>query len=66
MSKQDYELIAGVFAGVNPDDYTSPDQLRTALLHQLALALRRNKTSFNVVQFMKAARPTRSAVHAVR
>jgi len=60
MSKQDYELIARVFAGVNPDSYISPYEIRAALLHQLALELRARNPAFNIVMFMRAAKPRSS------
>jgi hypothetical protein len=57
MSKTDYELLARVFAGVNPENYTSTTEVRAALLHQLALELKARNTAFNIVTFMRAASP---------
>jgi hypothetical protein len=58
MSKKDYELIARTFAGINPDHYTSTVEVRAALLHQLALNLKGDNDSFNIVKFVRACSPT--------
>ena len=57
MSKKDYELLARTFAGINPDNYTSTVEVRAALISQLALAMKGDNKSFNIVKFVRACAP---------
>ena len=57
MTKRDFELIARTFAGINPAHYPSTADMRDALIKQLALALRGENSSFNIVKFVRACSP---------